>query len=414
MRDNPKIISWQRQRPEVSSFYEPLRDGVFRLFWGAAVVAITVVWMHDTGTAWFMRDLTNADPFMVSLVHAAASLPVMLLSLPMGTLGDLLDRRRFLLVTHFWLLIVLVLFWIVAVRGLMTPWMLVVLTALLGVGKAMLLPGLAAVIPELVSRKDLPLGVGLYSMANNSARIVGPALAGALLVAIGIASVYALSVLLLFVSFTLLLKWRRPARAVQRSTGYLAQLRAGLVHCIHDGQFRLVVARVLVFFLCAASVHALLPVLVEDPGLFGLAWGAYGIGALTGAVLFPHLSRKLNIHRQLSFGIFGHAVGLGLLALAASDFARLPLMLLMGVFWFQVMSTAQVGAQMALPESLRARGMGAFTMVVMAGVGLGAPLWGIVAKLYTPATAIFAAMSLSLLALTVTHIKLGSEALKSG
>jgi MFS family permease len=412
MSGDPNITSWQRERPEVSSYYEPLRNGVFRLFWAVAVLAITVVWMHDTGTAWFMRDLTNADPFMVSLIQAAASLPVMLLSLPMGTLGDLLDRRRFLLAAHLWMLIVLVLFWIVAARGLMTPWTLVLLTAFLGVGKAMLLPGLAAVIPELVSQRDLSLGVGLYSMVNNSARIVGPALAGALLVAIGIASVYALSVLLLFVSFALLLKWHRPARAVKRSAGYLAELHAGLIHCSHDRQFRLVVGRVLVFFLCAASVHALLPVLVDDPGLFGLAWGAYGVGALSGAVLFPHLSRNMSIHRQLSFGIFGHAIGLGLLALIASDLARLPLMLVMGMFWFQVMSTAQVGAQMALPESLRARGMGAFTMVVMAGVGLGAPLWGIIAKLYAPATAIFAAMLLSLLALTVTHIKMGSDALK--
>lgn len=403
MNVDSKDGSWHGERPEVSSFYEPLRDRVFRLFWCAAVVAITVVWLHEMGTAWFMRELTNADPFLVSLVQAAASLPVVLLSLPMGTLGDLLDRRRFLLVAHLWLLIVLVLFWIATARGLMTPWTLVLLTALLGVGKAMLLPGLAAVIPELVSRSDLPLGVGLYSMANNTARIVGPALAGALLVFFGILSVYGLSVLLVLLSFLLLLKWRRPARATKRSSGYLSELHAGLSHCIRDRQFRFVITRVLVFFVCAASVHALLPVLVNDPGFFGLSWGAYGVGAIGGAVLFPHLSHNMSIKSQLSFGILGHAVGLGLLAIVTSDLVRLPVILLMGMFWFQVMSTAQVGAQMALPEALRARGMGAFTMVVMAGVGLGAPLWGMVAKLYSPAVGIVAAMTLSLLALATTH-----------
>ena len=367
------------------------------------MVAITVVWMHDMGTAWFMRELTDADPFLVSLVLAAASLTVMLLSLPMGTLGDLLDRRRFLLATHGWMLFVLVLFWVATVQGMMTPLTLVILTALLGVGKAMLLPGLAAVIPELVSRRDLSLGVGLYSMANNTARIVGPALAGAILVALGIASVYALSLVLLIISFGLLLKWRRPTRKVKRTAGYLAELRAGLAHCIRDRQFRLVVTRVLVFFVCAAAVHALLPVLVDDPGLFGLSWAAYGVGAVSGAIVFPQLSRHRGIHWQLSFGIFGHAIGLGLLAMVSNDWVRLPVILVMGMFWFQVMSTAQVGAQMALPESLRARGMGAFTMVVMAGVGLGAPLWGIVAKLYSPAVGIAAAMALSLFGLAVTH-----------
>ena len=396
-------------RPEVTSFYEPLRDRVFRLFWSAAVVSITVVWMHEMGTAWFMRELTGADPLMVSLIQAASSLPVVLLSLPMGTLGDLWGRRRFLLATHFWLIGNMLVFWGVTVNGSMTPTLLVLLTVLLGVGKAMLMPGLAAVIPELVSRQKLPLGIGLYSMANNGARVIGPALAGLLLLVAGIAAVYATTVFLLLISLLLLLGWQKPEESIRSGGGYVAELHAGLVYCAQEKQFRTVIARVFVFFVCAAAVHALLPVIVTNPALFGISWGAYGVGAISGAVLFPYFSRSLSLQRQLSLGILAHAIGLGLLALTPNDVARLPVMLFMGMCWFGVMSTAQVGVQGVLHETFRARGMGVFTMVVMAGVGLGAPLWGLVAKAYMPMTAILAAMVLSLSALAATY-RVGGQA----
>ncbi len=406
MSAESESVALSGERVAVSGFYEPLRDGAFRLFWSAAIVSITVIWMHDLGTVWFMRELTNADPFMVSLIQAAASLPVMLLSLPMGTLGDLWDRRRFLLVAHLWLLVITVVFLVVTLRGAATPWGLVTLTALMGVGKAMLLPGLAAVIPQLVKQRDLSLGIGLYSMANNLARIVGPAVAGAVIVVLGVAAVYTSSILLLLVSLVLLLIWRRPAQVPKRTTGYLKELHAGLVYCVSDRQFRSAMGRVIIFFACAASVHALLPVLVNDPAVFGISWGAYGVGAVTGAVLFPHFSRQGSVHNQLSLGIFAHAIGLGLLASVTHDWLRVPVMLFMGLCWFGVMSTAQVSVQTILPEQLRARGMGAFTVMVMAGVGLGAPLWGFIAKISSPSLSIFLAMTLSLVGLAITrHLK---------
>ena len=159
-------------------FYAPLREPTFALIWTAIVVSLTATWMHEVGSAWFMRELSQGDPFMVSLVQAAMFLPIMLLSVPMGTLGDMRDRRRFLLFAHVWLTLILGLLWVFTVRDAMTPDLLIGLTIALGIGKAMTLPGFAALIPSLVSARNLPLGVGLYGMAHNGARVVGPALAG--------------------------------------------------------------------------------------------------------------------------------------------------------------------------------------------------------------------------------------------
>ncbi len=392
-------------KPEnAAAFYAPLREPAFALVWCAIFLSLTSTWMHEVGSAWFMRELADGDPFMVSLVQSAMFLPIMLLSAPMGTLGDLLDRRRFLMLAHGWLILVLGLLWFVTVSGRMTPAILIALSIALGMGKAMTLPGFAAVIPSLVSAKNLPLGVGLYSMANNAARIIGPALAGAMLAAAGVAFTYAASLVLLGLSLVLLVAWRAPnTGGAQRSAGFFTELGAGLSFSVRDPAYRLIVTRVITFFLCAASLHALLPVLVDSATVFGLAWGVYGAGALLGATLFPLISRRLSPGAQLSTGILLHALLLGGVAMVEFVPLRMTLLLLLGSAWFQVMASAQVAVQRSLPERLRARGMGIFTSVIMAGFGLGAPLWGLLARWTTPELGLLMAAALSIVALLFTH-----------
>ena len=403
MSAEPESAAWQDRDPAVAGFHTPLRDRVFRLYWFAATISLTALWMHDSGAAWYMRELTDADPFMVSLIQAAASIPVMLLSLPMGTIGDIWDRRRLLLAANLIALLVVSVTFAASITGQMTAWRLILLTGLFGVAKAMLLPGLASIIPELVTERQLPLGVGLHSFSNNLARIVGPAMAGIVVAGAGIAAVFGADLVLLGASLLLLLAWRRRPRRQSPSNGYLTELQAGLVFCLRDADFRRLVCRVLVFFVCAAAVHALLPVLVDDPRMFGISWSAFGFGAVAAAIAFPRFSGSLPQHLQLSSGIALHACLLGLLALVSDEWLRLAVLVLLGTCWFFVMSAAQVGAQLILPEAMRARGMGAFVVVIIAGVGLGAPLWGYVAKLYTPATGLVSAMALSLIALAATH-----------
>jgi MFS family permease len=399
----PASAVWSEDQGTTDSFYEPLRQPLFRWFWVAAIFSMIALWVHDVANAWFMRDLTNADPFLVSLIQAATSLPVVFLSLPMGTVSDLWDRRHFLVTAQIWMLVMLVALWLVTVSDLMTPTLLIVLTAGLGIGKAMLLPGFSALIPQLISRKQLHLGVGLHGMANNSARIIGPALAGGMLMVVGVAAVYAFNLLLVLISLLLLLTWRWRGDRSRRERGFVSEVGAGLAYCARNQHYRTILVRVILFFVAASSVHALLPVLVQQAGSFGMSWGMYGLGAVAGAVVFPLLSRTFNTHGQITFGILGHGVFLGCLVLAPNDLARMPVLLMLGVFWFQSMCATQVSLQTTLPDAMRARGMGVFTMIAMACFGLGAPLWGAVAKATSPDQAILAATTLSLAALALTY-----------
>src|SRR6476646_6134015 len=107
--------------PATVSALAPLREPLFRSLWFAAVVSYTGTWMQNVGAGWLMTQLTTS-PLKVSLVTAAATLPVFLVILPAGALADIVDRRRFLLITQGWMVLASGVLGILTLGGYMTPW----------------------------------------------------------------------------------------------------------------------------------------------------------------------------------------------------------------------------------------------------------------------------------------------------
>jgi predicted MFS family arabinose efflux permease len=383
----------------------PLREAAFRAGWLAAVLAIGAIWMQDVAVAWVVRELSGADPLAIALVQTATSLPVMLLVLPAGTLGDLLDRRRVLAIAVGWL----------AACGVLLAWAsredsgvgvvgMLALTALAGVGKALALPTFSAAGAELARRGELRQAVALYSVANNVARIAGPGLAGVLLYAAGASATFALTAAANLLALALV--WSVPparlARSVELRGRFGAALAEGVAYSVGDAVYRRVVLRLATFFLCATIVHAMLPLLVDDARWLGISWGCYGAGAIVGALLFPRIAGRTSTSRQLSVGIALHASMLASLPVVEGDAARAGVLLVLGSAWFSVISGGQLQLQRRLPDALRARGMAVFTLVMMAGFAVGAVLWGTLAREAGVALAIWAAAATSCAALLVT------------
>ncbi|MCU0759085.1 MAG: MFS transporter [Steroidobacteraceae bacterium] len=391
-----------RSEPDLR-VWAPLRGGVFRAVWIAAVCAIGAIWMQDVGAGWLMKGLTGGDPLMVALVQAATSLPVMLLVVPAGTLGDLVDRRRFLLWALGWLALTSAAMTLLSL-GRVDPAWLLALTLAAGAGKAMILPGFAAAGAELAARNQLHQAVGLHSVANNAGRIVGPGLAGALVVAAGVPAVFGATLAAFLLGWLLVASVPRDSFTARSaaSQGFVAALVDGLRHCWHDLVFRRVALRVATFFLCAIGVHALLPLLVTDAHWFGIGWAFYGVGAIAGALCFPRLATRLDAGRQLTLGIALHAAMLAALSLVGSDLLRTALLLVTGAAWYVVVSAGQLAVQRELPDALRARGMAVFTIVMMAGFVAGAVLWGATARAVGVATTLQAVAATSLAGLVLT------------
>ena len=171
----------------MASPLHPFRHRAYAVLWAATVVANVGTWMYSSAAAWLMTEL-DADPLMVSLVQVASSLPLFLFAIPAGALADIVDRRRFLLVSETLITAVSAIFAVFVVLGLVTPVILLLFAFLIGVGAAAIAPAWQAIVPQLVSREDLAPAIAANSVGVNISRAIGPALGGVITVAAGIAA----------------------------------------------------------------------------------------------------------------------------------------------------------------------------------------------------------------------------------
>jgi MFS family permease len=136
------------------NLWRPLRVAVFRNLLVADVVSDVGAFMQNVGAAWLMVSL-GAGPIYVALTQTAGSLPYFLFALPAGSAGDIVDRRKLILFTESWMMGVALILAILTLAGVMSPWILLVLTFAFSAGGALETPAWGAILPELVPKEDL-------------------------------------------------------------------------------------------------------------------------------------------------------------------------------------------------------------------------------------------------------------------
>ncbi|NTW37749.1 MAG: MFS transporter, partial [Syntrophobacteraceae bacterium] len=197
---------------EEGSPWSPLRQPVFRALWVATLISNVGTWMQSTAAAWLMTTIAP-DPIMVSLVQTAVSLPVFLLVLPAGALADVIDRRKLILCTQGWMLFAAAVLGTLTVLGYTTPWVLLLLTLLLGFGMALNAPAWQSIVPDLVEKSQIPSAVALNSANFNVARSIGPALGGVVIGAAGFGAAFLINAATYVAVLAVLLCWRRPRQS---------------------------------------------------------------------------------------------------------------------------------------------------------------------------------------------------------
>ena len=198
-----------------ASLWRPLRSSTFRNLFIADVVSDVGTFMQSVGGAWLMVSL-SAGPMYVALVQTASALPFFLLALPAGAIGDIVDRRKVILFTEIWMVLVATILAGLTIAGRMSPVLLLILTFALSAGDAFETPTWRAVLPELVRKEDLPAASALNGIEFNFARAVGPALAGFVIASAGIGAAFVLNTLSFLGVILVVARWKRPA--VKRAT----------------------------------------------------------------------------------------------------------------------------------------------------------------------------------------------------
>ncbi len=366
------------------NLWRPLRVTLFRNLLIADVVSDIGAFMQNVGAAWLMVSL-GAGPIYVALTQTAASLPYFLLALPAGSAGDIVDRRKLVLFTESWMMGIALVLAIVTIMGLMSPWLLLVLTFALSAGDAFETPAWRAILPELVPREDLAAASALNGIEFTLARAVGPALAGAIISVAGVATAFAANFVSFFGVILVVARWKRPAR--KRSAppeSFAGATVAAIRYVRHSPAILTVLLRTGVAMFFSSALFALLPTVSRSVNKsatgYGLLLGCFGAGAIIGALVMQSARNRWTMESIVSTGV----VSLGLVILGMSGLHRLStlaaVMLIGGAAWIVFISLINALVQNLAPDWVRARVLAVFVLVYQGSFALGTAAWGAVAQ----------------------------------
>jgi MFS family permease len=367
--------------PARSSAWAPLGEPLFRSLWIASVISYTGTWMQNVGAGWLMTQMT-LNPLMVGLVQAAAALPVFLVILPAGALADMVDRRKFLLLTQGWMVLASGTLGILTLTSCVHPWVLLLFTFLLGLGAVMNDPAWQAITPELVPGKQHTAAVALNSAGFNVARAVGPAVGGVVVAAVGSGTTFLLNAASFFGVILFLYQWRRTPTPPIKSSRVVEAITDGFLHLRESKLAKSVLLRTGTFSVAAVAMLALLPIIARPFGArgYGLLLGCFGLGALIGAAVLPQVREKLSVDGLVIAAILVFA-GMTFAAGRAQTFPLMcAVMLFAGAAWIGILACLNVAAQTMCPAYLRARALSFYLLVLQGGMAIGATVWGAVAQ----------------------------------
>ena len=381
-----------------NSPWAPFRHASFAVVWIATVISNIGGWMYSAASGWLMTDL-NPDPFIVSMVQVATTLPIFLFALPAGAVADIVNRRKFLILAEVLYTIVAAIFAAIVWSGAVTPGSLLLFTFLMGVGGALTAPVWQSIVPQLVPRQVLTPAVAANSVGVNVSRAVGPALGGVLAARMGIAAPFWFNAVSNLAVIGALLWWHPPEKAARLPVERFGRaVLTGFRHARNNAHLRATLIRSAAFFLFASAYWALLPLVARNqiaggPDLYGYMLGAIGAAAVAMALGLPWLKARLGPDRLVAAGTVGTALAMVIFAFARDPATALTGSVAAGASWIAVLASLNVSAQVALPDWVRGRGLAIFTTGFFGCLSLGSAIWGQMAgTVGLPATQLIAAI----------------------
>jgi MFS family permease len=358
---------------------------VFRRLWFASVASNFGTLIQSVGAAWLMTTLVHASD-MVAFVQAATALPVMLLSIPAGAIADIWDRRVVMLVAQVVSFVVALLISVLAFQGLVTPWLLLGLTFLLGCGGALYGPAWQASVSEQVPVPLLPQAVALNALGYNLARTVGPALGGVIVASAGAEAAFLFNTASYLGLIVVVGLWRRSLLPIGLPPERMvAAIGAGVRYARLSAPIRAVLVRAALFGFGAGGLWSTMPLVARDllqggPRVFGILLGAFGAGAVVAALASTALRRRWGHNAVASSAGVLFGLASALVALSPWLAGTLLLMAVAGAAWVLSFSTYNVVTQVSSPRWVVGRTLALYQTAAFGGAAAGAWVWGMVAE----------------------------------
>jgi MFS family permease len=367
--------------------FRSLRVRNYRLFFFGQLVSLTGTWMQQVGQDWLVLRLTDrALPLGITLALQFA--PMLVLGAWAGVVADRLDKRRLLLATQAAMASLALVLGVLTATGAIRLWMVYVLALLLGCATAFDMPTRQAFVSEMVGPDRVTNAIGLNSAVFNSARVVGPAVAGVLIAAVGIAPAFLINAASYLAVIAGLLAMD-PARLhrlppVDRAEG---QVRAGLRYVWANPVLRSTIALVAVVGALGLNYRVALPLLARftfggDASAYGALASIMAAGAVVGSLAAARRgrpSRALLLGSVAVFGLLSFAA-----AAAPTLIAEAVVLAPLGVASMTFLATANSTLQLASSPEMRGRVMALYGLVFLGSTPLGGLLGGWMAGQFGP------------------------------
>lgn len=395
------------ERPKAGITHSLVAYPAFRVLFLTTVTTNAAFWMWHLVTGWLALVLTDS-PFVVGLTGFLGGIPMLLVSLPAGVVIDRVDRRRVLVAAQVSVTLVVALVALLLWRGWLTVYHLLAGVFLGGTAMSFVFPTRNALVADLVERRDLANAVALNSAGQNAPRVIGPALAGPLVGAIGITATLALCALLHLLALTI--SWRLPSRPPSRQPRpLLASLAEGLGVIRRDEYLLALLALAALPTMLIMPYMNLLPVFARDElglasGGLGLLMALSGLGGLAGALTVAAFKVLGESTRVLLLSLFGF--GLTVLAFAHAPVVWLaaPFLLASGFLSSVYMAANNTLLQMHVDDAVRGRVLSVY-LLTWGLLPLGALPAGAIADVWGAPVAVTALTVVALAAVAVTALR---------
>jgi len=363
--------------------FSALRHKNFRLFWFGQIISLTGTWVQNVARSWLVLQLANS-PFILGLVAFIGSVPILLFSLLGGVFADRVNKRNLILFTQSSLTILAFILAGLVYFKLIKVWQILILEALSGLAFAFDAPGRQSFVKELVEREDLLNAVALNSFIFNLARMIGPAVSGLLITAVGVATCFFVNGLSFLPVIIGLLFIKTQSLSPEKGS-YTQDIKNAFSYILANKEILFLILMVGFLSVFGVSFLTLIPVYARDilkVGVkgYGAMMSAVGFGSLFGAAILAVQGKNLRRGKLVLLASFSFAILI--ILFSCQRVFLISLFLLFGLGLCTIMQNVTVNTviQEVCPDHLRGRVMSFYVMMFMGMFPIGSLFAGAIAQ----------------------------------
>ncbi|MEP7310937.1 MAG: MFS transporter [Acidobacteriota bacterium] len=353
----------------MTHFFRAFRHRNYQLFFSGQLISVTGTWMQSVAESWLVYRLTGSAA-LLGVTAFCSQIPVFVLAPIAGAVADRNNRHRIMVITQSVSMVLPLVLSVLTFTSLVRPWHVFILAGCLGVVNAFDIPARQSFVVEMVGREDLLNAIALNSSMFNGARVIGPAVAGILVAAIGEGWCFLVNGLSYIAVITGLLMMQLPKKSRVRKHSAIRDVLDGFRFVAHTGPVRALLLLLGVVSLTGVPYSVLMPVFAESilhggaRGL-GILMAASGLGALGGALSLAGRRDVRGLGRWAGYAAGGFGVALGLFSLSRTFWLSVVLLVPVGYSLMVQMAASNTLIQAMVPDALRGRVMSVYSMMFL-------------------------------------------------